>query len=308
MIYNIYIIFYLNCGIDRLIELTSGYTSETLPPKRILQLKKLSVAEAQALGAPTGKAWDSLFNGQTHVFGIEFEKIDPSEVPKSMQQVRKSSHALSSIKSSSTKPKVMEVESVLEGDEIDGLFQPSSSRPVKSAKEEEEAKGREVHISANLLKKFKEYAWPHSPKEYMAWITGTIETDKKTKKQTSYADGLFFPLQSGSDWQCMEDESSCSQKLIEHCEARGCQIVGWIHSHPTFKAFFSSIDQHMMHSLQKDCAMCYGLVMDLDGEVRCLRLSPQGMEAVAACPNHNQDRNLVSSLLIFPISSSPLIK
>ena len=54
------------------------------------------------------------------------------------------------------------------------------------------------------------------------------------------------------------------------------------------RSFFSSIDQHMQYSLQKDNPVCFGLVMDKDAQVRCLRLSAEGMEAVSKCENHNQ--------------------
>ena len=58
---------------------------------------------------------------------------------------------------------------------------------------------------------------------------------------------------------------------------------------PTFASFFSSIDQHMMYLLQKDLDMAYGLVVDQSKEVRCMRLSPAGMEAFSGCSNHLQD-------------------
>jgi proteasome lid subunit RPN8/RPN11 len=266
-----------------------GYTSEKLPKKKILEVRELSATEAQDLGAPSGKEWDSLFGaGATKVYGIHFEAVKPEETPTNIRKVKKSTEAFQSIKAGSAKPKVMEVEEVLEGVYMDKLFQPKESREVKNKKEEEEAKQREIHVPNNLLRKFKETAWPHSPKEYMAWITGTIEQDKKSKKSFCYADGLFFPKQSGSDWQCMEEDSSSSEKLIQHLEERQCQIVGWMHFHPTFEAFFSSIDQHMQYSLQKDNPVCFGLVMDKDAQVRCLRLSAEGMEAVSKCENHNQ--------------------
>ena len=216
-----------------------GYTSEKLPKKKILEVRELSATEAQDLGAPSGKEWDSLFGaGATKVYGIHFEAVKPEETPTNIRKVKKSTEAFQSIKAGSAKPKVMEVEEVLEGVYMDKLFQPKESREVKNKKEEEEAKQREIHVPNNLLRKFKETAWPHSPKEYMAWITGTIEQDKTSKKSFCYADGLFFPKQSGSDWQCMEEDSSSSEKLIQHIEERQCQIVGWMHSHPTFEAFF----------------------------------------------------------------------
>ena len=58
-----------------------GY-KEKLPPTRILQIKKLSREEAQGLGAPQGKAWNTLFGSSTtEVYGIQFE---PVKVPTVM--------------------------------------------------------------------------------------------------------------------------------------------------------------------------------------------------------------------------------
>ncbi len=236
-----------------------------------------------------GQEWDELFGADTQdVYGIQFEKVQPHEIPKDMKQLKKSTEALQSIKAQASKPKVVDIKEVLEGEAMGGLFKPSDDRKIKNKTEDEDAKLRQIHISSNLLKKFKEHAWPHSPNEYMAWITGTIETDKKTKETICYADGLFFPEQSANEWQCMQSENAECQRLIEHLETRGAQVLGWIHSHPTFSAFFSSIDQHMQYNLQKDSDLAYGLVMDQHGDVRCLRLSPKGLEAVAKCQNHLQ--------------------
>ena len=120
-----------------------GYTSEKLPKKKILEVRELSATEAQDLGAPSGKEWDSLFGaGATKVYGIHFEAVKPEETPTNIRKVKKSTEAFQSIKAGSAKPKVMEVEEVLEGVYMDKLFQPKESREVKNKKEEEEAKQR----------------------------------------------------------------------------------------------------------------------------------------------------------------------
>eukprot|EP00438_Fugacium_kawagutii_P021878 Skav212028 [mRNA] locus=scaffold6518:7622:18069:+ [translate_table: standard] len=183
-------------------------------------------------------------------------------------------------------------ERVLSEKEVDNLFQPSDDRVVKNKKQQEEDKQREVQVPSVLLKRFLESAWPHSPNEFMAWITGSIEKHPKTKKEISYAQGLYIPEQEGSNWNVKETTSSDGTGLTSFLEQTGTTVVGWIHTHPTFEAYFSSIDCHMQYDLQKDLPMCYGIVIDKDKNPRCLRLSAAGMDAVANCPNRAEDCHL----------------
>lgn len=196
-----------------------------MPPKKILEVKILSAEEAQQLGSPSGKQWDQLFGTEKTVIGVFFEQVEPHEVPVPVQVAQKSAVTLGKIKENSTKAKVVEVETVLEGDAMETLFAPDPSRKVKTKKDESELKGREIHLSSNLLKKFKELAFPHSPNEFMGWILGTVETDKKTKQKFCYADGLFVPKQSGSNWQYKEEGES-SEKLSQHLTDRGGKCLG----------------------------------------------------------------------------------
>lgn len=67
-----------------------GYTSEKLPKKKILEVRELSATEAQDLGAPSGKEWDSLFGaGATKVYGIHFEAVKPEETQQTYGKSRK---------------------------------------------------------------------------------------------------------------------------------------------------------------------------------------------------------------------------
>ena len=172
--------------------------------------------------------------------------------------------------------------------DMDALFKPDPKRKVKRKLDQTEVSS--VQIPSNLLKRFCEHAWPESPAEYMAWITGTVQYCKKAKKELSVANGLFFPKQSGNSWSVSEGGGH-PQALLQHLEESGTTVIGWIHSHPTFDAFFSSIDQHMMHSIQRELPMAYGIVVDKNQQPRCLRLSPEGMKAVETCHVHAEARN-----------------
>ena len=181
---------------------------------------------------------------------------------------------------------------VLSQEEMGKLFQPSHDRKVRSKKEEDEQKSRDIQIPSTLVKKFIEHAWPHSPNEYMAWITGVVEQDPKLKKKICYAQGLFIPLQNGNSWNVVESDNALGTGLVEYLESTNSVVVGWIHSHPTFESFFSSIDQHMQFRLQNESDLAFGLVIDKHKKVRCMRLSPAGMEEVRNCPNNLQDPHI----------------
>ena len=260
--------------------------TERLPPKRILEIREVDIPTAQALGAPSGKEFEEMFGSCESILAIHFEQVQPHEVPENLQQMKKSTEALGRLKTLSANPRLVGKEKVLEKEDLDEMFKPSESRRVKDPQEEKLLKKQPIQIPSNLLKRFIEHAWPHSPREFMAWITGRIEVDKESKKEISYADGLFFPKQAGSLTDCYEVDGGSSQALLKHCEDAGCQLVGWIHSHPTFSAFFSSVDQHMMWQLQKDCPLAYGLVIDERKQARCLRLSPAGMKCIQDCEDN----------------------
>eukprot|EP00438_Fugacium_kawagutii_P012710 Skav228200 [mRNA] locus=scaffold704:266537:278731:- [translate_table: standard] len=270
-------------------KLDARHTSQTrLPPKRIFEIREVDPKTAQSLGAPTGPAFDSLFGNAESLLAIHFEKVEPEEVPQDAAALKKSAEALKRLKGLASKPKV-EQETVFEQDQIDSLFKPSKDRPVKEKGEQQTA---EVQLPSILLKRFIEHAWPQSPNEFMGWIVGRIMTEKqpgtKETRQVSIAEGLFFPKQAGTATNVYELDGDASQSLLKHCEETGSHVIGWIHSHPTFSAFFSSIDQHMQWSIQKDIPLAYGIVVDEHKQPRCLRLTQAGMECVAGCTESGQ--------------------
>lgn len=269
------------------LSICQGYNPRTrLQPKKILKLEKMDKESAQERGAPTGKDWDDIFGTEcAQVFGIYFEKVEPHEVPADQALMQKSAATLDTLRNAGPKGNMSAgKEKVLEFSE---LFKPDESRTVKSKAQLEEEKLREIQFPSNLLKRFIEHAFNHSPNEYMAWILGTHQEDSKTKKSISYAGGLYFPMQDSNMTSVWEAGGSVGEKLQKHLEDTGMVVVGWIHSHPTFEAFFSSTDAHMMYYLQQLCPMAYGLVVDSDKKLRCMRLSPEGIKAVCEC-KHEQ--------------------
>jgi hypothetical protein len=62
-------------------------------------------------------------------------------------------------------------------------------------------------------------------------------------------------------------------------------VVGWVHSHPTFDAFLSSVDQHMQYSLQCLSKRSIAVVTDSKQEFKIFRLTSKGMDCVKDCPH-----------------------
>eukprot|EP00438_Fugacium_kawagutii_P009007 Skav217163 [mRNA] locus=scaffold566:173457:177478:+ [translate_table: standard] len=261
-----------------------------LPPKRILEVRTVTMAEAEMLGCPTGDAQKSLFGDASNVFAIHFEAVQPEEVPTDGKALKKAADAMEKIKGLSAKKGSLDGETVLEGSGLDSLFRPDASRPVKGM--HDDGKGRTVQVPANLIKRFIEHAWPHSPKEYMAWIVGNIQPEKvkgeKEPKTFVYAEALFFPKQTSTSSDVMEIDGGSSEALLDYCAKTGNHVIGWIHSHPTFDAFFSSVDQHMQQQIQKDVELAFGFVVDKDKKVRCMRVE-ETLEHMATKRLQKQD-------------------
>ncbi len=60
-------------------------------------------------------------------------------------------------------------------------------------------------------------------------------------------------------WQTGE---SANLQMLEIMEANAWVLVGWVHTHPTFDAYLSSIDQHMAFCIQRDLSAAFSIVID----------------------------------------------
>jgi proteasome lid subunit RPN8/RPN11 len=123
----------------------------------------------------------------------------------------------------------------------------------------------------------------------MRWITGKIVRKKagKDHKDVVIADGLFIPRQQSDQWAVWETgEDSSPMQMLQYMQESESVVVGWIHSHPTFDAFLSSVDQHTHFMLQRELPLAFAIVVDKEKKPRVMRLSPAGLEVVAACGEH----------------------
>lgn len=96
------------------------------------------------------------------------------------------------------------------------------------------------HVPDGLLNTFINTAWKaSSSKEFMGWLLGLEDAG------TVQVLGLYIPSQKSSDIEVWELDEGSSEMLAQTLEKQSLQVVGWIHSHPTFDAFLSSTDMHM---------------------------------------------------------------
>ncbi len=119
-----------------------------------------------------------------------------------------------------------------------------------------------------------------SNEEFCAWILG--KSAQVQKKPCLAATKLFVPVQENLDDSCMD--TGCGIELLNLCGADGLKLIGSVHSHPTWDAFFSSKDMHMQYSIQQLLPDAVGLVMDQHHEFKTFRLTQKGMREIAKCP------------------------
>ena len=113
------------------------------------------------------------------------------------------------------------------------------------------------------------------PFEYMAYLLGGITGN------IAKADQLWVPAQQAMQdqvWQTSDDMASLVQVLGEDR-----RIVGWIHLHPDFDAFLSSVDQHMQTSLQLLGDHVVAGVMDQYGATYWYQMTAAGLKHTRAC-------------------------
>lgn len=166
---------------------------------------------------------------------------------------------------------------------------PEADRPVNDKEVAAEKSNRSVQLPGPLIDAFIDTAWKQSEvDEFMGWLTGVVRK-RKGKENQVIVDGLFLPVQKGGMHAVEEVQGAPHpQAMLDHMASAGSFVVGWVHSHPTFDAFFSSIDQHTMWALQRELADAFGIVIDKEKKVRCMRLSEQGLHEVARCVNDGE--------------------
>jgi len=111
----------------------------------------------------------------------------------------------------------------------------------------------------------------------------------KYKRELWVVECLFLPLQTGTKDTCQVSPSHKGERVVEVCEKSKLQLVGWIHTHPTYDAFLSSVDQHMQYAYQREMEHCVAAVVSKDGITKFFRLTDAGMDFNASCKGVGPD-------------------
>ena len=69
------------------------------------------------------------------------------------------------------------------------------------------------------------------------------------------------------------------------CERENVITLGWIHTHPEYSCFLSSVDLHNQYQRQRELPEMIATVVSIkDNEFRHLQMTEEGMMEVGSCP------------------------
>ena len=125
--------------------------------------------------------------------------------------------------------------------------------------------------------------------ESLGYLFGKKVHIAKYKRELWVVECLFLPLQTGTKDTCQVSSSHRAERVVELCEKSKWELVGWIHTHPTYDAFLSSVDQHMHFMWQRDNKDCVAAVVGRDGNTQFFRLSDAGMDFIPKCTGDGPD-------------------
>eukprot|EP00803_Ostreobium_quekettii_P009881 evm.model.scf_1449EXC.2 EVM.evm.TU.scf_1449EXC.2 scf_1449EXC:14716-17531(+) len=141
---------------------------------------------------------------------------------------------------------------------------------------------REVHISQEMLEVFLQFAATNTQLriETCALLAGELIAEQGLLRITK----LIFPKQKGhTDRVEMMNE----EEIVDEVLGEDLIMMGWIHTHPQFDCFLSSIDVHTTMSYQIMLPEAVAIVMaPKDQRRKCgiFRLTtPGGMDVIKTC-------------------------
>eukprot|EP00438_Fugacium_kawagutii_P002423 Skav227972 [mRNA] locus=scaffold3773:2640:8668:- [translate_table: standard] len=260
-----------------------AYSNTFLPAKKVNSVSTIPAEEVPQHGGPKPgtPAFGSLFKDSSEVFLVKFDPYSEEEVEGIPD--KKSQGTLKSLKENAVDQELQE-EEVMDPKQ---LFRPSADRPPRNPHYQQEMKLKEIQMPHNVLTTFVQAAWSVSEvNETMAWLTGRVEQrgKGKNKRTVVQVSGMFLPKQESNRWSVWEPkDAEIPHQMLQHMQESETYVVGWIHSHPTFSSFLSSVDMHSQFQLQSDLAMAFAVVVDQDRKPRVMRLSEKGMAVLAEC-------------------------
>ena len=132
-------------------------------------------------------------------------------------------------------------------------------------------------LPKDAVAKFEQMANENSQRniETLGYLAG-----KRNNGETCIST-LIIPKQVGttSTCECREEE-----QVVAQIQNDDLILVGWIHTHPLYDVYMSSIDVHTQYTMQKDVEEAIAIVCATGkGRTGYYRLTTQGMETVSAC-------------------------
>ena len=114
-------------------------------------------------------------------------------------------------------------------------------------------------------------------KETGAFLCGT-EIDNKLK-----ITALLFPKQQGHSTYFEQEEGGILE-YSKWLQEKQFLLIGWIHTHPQFESFMSSVDLHMQKNLQCSLAEAISIVVSPKYDTSPIfRLTSVGLDQLKNC-------------------------
>ena len=161
----------------------------------------------------------------------------------------------------------------------------------------------EILVPAFIIAKFKVYAERNFSQgiESLGILLGLRRSVPRFKRELWVVECLYIPQQSGTKDTCEVTQAHDPELLLRKCLEHGWQALGWIHTHPTYDAFLSSVDQHMQYHHQRTGPHCVAAIVGKDGNTEFFKLTEDGMKYIAACHTsgfHEHPSGMVEKVVV----------
>jgi len=140
---------------------------------------------------------------------------------------------------------------------------------------------RPVIVPTKLISRFLELARPNSDRdiETLGMLGGKLSKNKFTVTH------LLIPKQTGKSDRC---DLQGHEDLGEAYDSEDIILVGWIHTHPAYDVFLSSVDMHNQYEYQNMLNEFVAIVCSIKfNETGYLTLTETGMEDIGKCTQEN---------------------
>jgi len=136
---------------------------------------------------------------------------------------------------------------------------------------------RAVIVPQKLIDRFLQLAKSNSDRniETLGMLGGKLAKNKFTVTH------LLLPKQSGKSDRC---DLENYEELGDTYDREDIILVGWIHTHPAYDVFLSSVDMHNQYEYQNMLPEFVGIVCSIKfNQTGCLTLTDHGMSEIGAC-------------------------